>query len=288
LKVALIVNPIAGQGRAIRVLPKVQKELQDHFELLVLQTQPDKDGLVLSQLALEENCQAVVTLGGDGTISQVINALAALKVPLGVVPCGTANVFANEMGIPRDPKKACRIILNGKTRQIDLGRADGQFFLLMAGAGFDANVVKDVNPDVKRMLKDLAYVITGVKTILTYRPSKMTVHVDEEPEQEGYFVVVGNARFYAGRFSVTKMASIEDGLLDICIFKNGEIRSFARYITGVLLGNHTGFSDVKYLRGRNVRIEATQPTLVQADGELIGELPMIFSVAPQALSVYSS
>ncbi len=287
MKVALIVNPIAGQGRAIKVLPKVEKELQDHFELLVLRTLPEKDGLALSRIALEEDCQAVVALGGDGTISQVINALAESKVPLGVVPCGTANVFANEMGIPRDPGKACRIVLDAKKREIDLGKADGQFFLLMAGIGFDANVVRDVNPDVKRMLKDLAYVLTGVKTVLTYRPSRMTVRVDEEHEQDGYFVVVGNARFYAGRFSVTKMASIEDGLLDVCIFKNGEMKSFARYITGVLLGNHTGFSDVEYLRGRSIRIEAAHPTLVQADGELIGELPMVFSVAPRALSVFT-
>lgn len=288
MKVALIVNPIAGQGRSIKVLPKVKEALGAHCELMIRETRQRGDGLVLGQLAAEEKCEVVVVLGGDGTISEVANALAQTDIPLGVIPCGTANVFANEMGIPRDLHKACRVILNGRTRQIDLGRANGQFFVLMAGVGFDAKVVQDVNPDVKRMLKDLAYVITGVQTILTYKPSRMVICIDENIEIEGYFVVVGNARYYAGRFSITTMASIEDGLLDICVFKNGDIKSFARYITGVLLGRHPSFKDVEYLRGKIVKIEAENPTLVQADGELIGKLPMVFSAIPQGLSVFSN
>lgn len=287
MKAALIVNPIAGQGRSMKLLPKAVSLLEADYEVLVLQTKEPGEGRLLCQRALEKMCDLVIVLGGDGTISEVVNTLAETSVPLGVIPCGTANVFANELQIPSDVKKACKIIADAKVEIIDLGKAGGQFFVLMAGIGFDAQVVQEVNLDVKRMLKDLAYVLTGVKTVLTYKSSRMTVIVDDREPREGYFVVVGNARYYAGRFSITTLASIKDGFLDICIFKKGDTKSFTRYITGVLLGKHTGFKDVEYLKGKTVQIESEQPTLVQADGELIGRLPMSFSVVPRALSVFS-
>lgn len=287
MKIALVVNPVAGQGRSMKVLPMVKRELGAHFELRTFKTRKRGDGLTLAREALRENCGAIVVLGGDGTIFEVANVVAKTSIKLGVIPSGTADVFAREMNIPCDPIKACQVIRAGRVRAIDVGKADDQFFLLMAGVGFDAQVVKDVNQDVKRMLKDLAYVLTGIKTVLTYKPSCMTICIDGRTAVDGYFVVVGNARYYAGRFSITKEASIEDGLLDVCVFKNGDIKSFARYITGVLLNKHAGFQDVELLRGRSVQIESEQPTFVQADGELIGKLPMSFTVIPKALSVFS-
>ncbi len=115
MKVAAVVNPIARQGKSIRVLPKVREELESNFEVQVFKTDKPGDGVILGQSALSENCRAVVVIGGDGTISEVASALAGSDFPLGVIHSGTANVLANEAGIPRDVNKACEVIREGKT-----------------------------------------------------------------------------------------------------------------------------------------------------------------------------
>jgi len=298
IRAALVVNPTAGQGRAKKILPEVKRLLQiGGLDLSIFRTEGSGDATLLARRALGEGCERVIVLGGDGTISEAINGLAVpdgrqagrqagLKAALGVVSAGTGEVFAAEMGLPTDPVEACRVIVEGKVRKIDLGRADGRHFVLMAGIGFDAQVVKEVKPEVKRMLKDLAYVLTGIKTLLTYKPTLMRIVLDDGKAIEGYFAVVGNARYYAGRyFSVATQASIDDGWLDVCVFKKGDIASFVRYLTGVLLRRHLDYSDVQYFRTKALSVESLYPVLVQADGELIGQTPMRFSVIPRALSV---
>ncbi len=286
MKAGIIVNPVAGQGKSLKVLPRVRKQLGAHFELEFFHTHKQGDGIMLGQRALEKNCNLIVVLGGDGTISEVVNALAKENVPLGFIPSGTVNVLARELKIPDSVGQACKIIIEGRTKQIDLGQANREFFVLMAGIGFDAQVVQDVNQDVKKMLKDMAYVITGIKTLLTYRPTRISIQADDGEVKQGYFAVVGNAQCYARGFSITTTASIEDGFLDVCIFKQKGIESFARYIGGVLLKKHVNFADVEYLRGKTIKVRAEHSTLVQADGELIGKLPMTFSVVPKGLSVF--
>ncbi|MEW6188872.1 MAG: diacylglycerol kinase family protein [Actinomycetota bacterium] len=300
LKLALIVNPIAGQGRAEKALPQVKRKLKEVFNLQIYRTQRVGDGILTAKRALNQDCQIIVAMGGDGTVFEVVNGIIGSKAILGVIPCGTGNVFAAEMGIPFNLFRACEVILRGSARNIDVGRAcppspltpgagkrvNDRYFVLMAGVGFDAQIVQEVNPEVKRMLKDLAYILTGIKTLFTYKPTLMEIELDGEEKEKGYFVVVGNAKCYAGRyFSITTQASIEDGWLDICIFKKGDIASFVRYITGVLLRKHLAYSDVYYKRAKRVQITASVSTLVQADGELIGQTPMHFAILPHAVSV---
>jgi len=293
LKLALIVNPTAGQGRTEKALPQVKRKLKEVFNLQVYRTQMVGDGILLAKKALNQDCQILVAMGGDGTVSEVVNGIVGSKAILGVIPCGTTNVFAAEMGIPFNSFKACEVILRGSTRKIDIGKAypsgrrgNNRHFVLMAGVGFDAQIVQEVDPEVKRMLKDLAYILTGIKTLFTYKPTLMEIELDGEKKEKGYFVVVGNARCYAGRyFSITTRASIGDGWLDICIFKKGNIASFVRYITGVLLRKHLAYSDVYYRRAKRIQITASVSTLVQADGELIGQTPMHFTILPHAVSV---
>lgn len=298
LKLALIVNPLAGQGRTEKALPQVKRKLKEVFNLQVYRTQRVGDGIPIAKKALNQDCQILVAMGGDGTVSEVVNGIIGSKAILGVIPCGTTNVFAAEMGIPFNLFKACEVILSGSTRKIDIGKAcpvvprgkkrrvNDRHFVLMAGVGFDAQIVQEVDPEVKRMLKDLAYILTGIKTLFTYKPTLMEIELDGEKKEKGYFVVVGNARCYAGRyFSITTQASIEDGWLDICIFKKGDIASFVRYITGVLLRKHLAYSDVYYRRAKRIQITAPVSTLVQADGELIGQTPMHFTILPHAVSV---
>jgi len=288
MKALVVVNPVAGQGRTLKVLPKVKAEFHKaSCQAEIFQTKFPGEATLVAKRAVREGYDAVVAVGGDGTISEIVNGVAGSSVNLGVIPTGTVDVFSREMKIPFQIHSACKLIFGGKTRRIDLGQANSRYFVLVAGVGIDAQLVKDVSPEVKRVLKDLAYPLTGIKTLLTYKPTLMKINLNGKSTEEGYFVVVGNARYYAGRFSITSKASISDGFLDVCIFKKGNLGSFVRYIQGVVRGKHLKYSDVKYVKVREVLIESSHPSLVQADGDLIGQTPMNFRVAPRALSVFA-
>ncbi|MDP3012853.1 MAG: hypothetical protein Q8M92_01335, partial [Candidatus Subteraquimicrobiales bacterium] len=154
----------------------------------------------------------------------------------------------------------------------------------MAGIGFDARVISEIKPEMKRWLKDLAYPLTGIRTLFTYKPTLLRIKLDNEIIQ-GYFVIIGNARYYGGRFSVTKEAQINDGLLDVCIFTGKTAASFVRYFQGVITGSHLKMADVSYYRAGDIEITSEEPVLVQADGDVIGQTPMEFKAAPRALDV---
>ena len=286
MKAALIVNPVAGQGRIERNLSKIRIRLEAAgFNLMVYVTARGGQATQFAIDAIRKGSQTIIAAGGDGTVSEVINGMVGSNAKFGLIPGGTADVFANEMEIPaHNFFKACDIIIDGKTKRIDLGKANSRYFVLMAGIGFDAQVVHEVKPEIKKMLKDVAYPLTGIKTLFTYKPSLMKVELDNQSTQ-GYFVVVGNAKYYAGRFSVTREAQIDDGLLDICIFGGKTATSFVKYIQGVITGSHLRMSDVDYHRAREITITSEKPTLVQVDGEVIGKTPMKFTVVPLALEV---
>jgi len=286
MKAALIVNPIAGQGRIEKNLSKIKNRLEiAGFDLIVYVTEHEGQATRLAERAVEEGIKTVIAAGGDGTVSEVINGLAKKNIKFGLIPAGTADVFAHEVGIPtHNPLKACDIIIDGKNKQIDLGKANDKYFVLMAGVGFDAQVVREVKPEAKRLLKDAVYSLTGIKTLLTYKPSLLEIEFDN-CSTHGYFVVIGNARYYAGRFSVTREAKIDDGLLDVCVFTGKTVASFVKYVQGVITGGHLRFSDVSYYRAKEIKIVSDGPALVQADGEIIGKTPMKFSIAPRALEV---
>lgn len=287
MKVALIVNHVAGQGRSKKFLSKVKSKLESAgFRLTVYLTEREGQATQFAKQAKREGNKVVIAVGGDGTVSEVINGIAQSKIQFGLIPSGTADVFAHEVGIPTHrPLVACDIIIQGKTKNIDLGKAGSKYFALMAGIGFDAQVVYEVKPEVKRLLKDIAYPLTGIKTLLTYKPSLMQIKLDKQSTQ-GYFVVIGNARYYAGRFSITKKARIDDGLLDVCVFGGKTMAGFVKFIQGVITGRHLKLADVSYYRAKEISITSSQRTLVQADGEIIGKTPMNFSIVPQTLPVF--
>lgn len=286
MKVALIVNPVAGQGRSKKFLSKVTHKFDSAgFKLDIYSTKQERQAAELTKRAIKDGNEIIVAVGGDGTVSEVINGVKNSTIKFGLIPSGTADVFAREMGIPtHNPFLACNIIEQGKTRHIDLGKIENNYFVLMAGVGFDAQVVNEIKPELKRLFKDIAYPLTGLRTLLTYRPSLMQIKTDSH-STGGYFVVVGNARFYAGRFSITRKARIDDGLLDVCVFKGKTMASFIKFIQGVATGQHLKLADVLYCQTKEIWISSEHRTLVQADGDVIGETPVKISIIPQSLEV---
>lgn len=281
-------NPTSGGGERRRDLPLILEGLEGQgFAVDVRPTTGPGSATELAAAAAGEGFDVVCVLGGDGTVNEALNGLAGGDVPLAIVPTGTVNVLAMELGIPLDPPDAVRVVGKGTESWIDLGLAGERYFGLMAGIGMDAAVVASLNPTLKKALKEAAFAVHGVATYLTHEEPLFRLTSDER-EVEGYFAVFGNAANYGGAFGITPLADMRDGLLDVCVLTDKSFLSTAWYWTAALLNAHIDHPKVQYFRTRAARIEAADPAqevLVQTDGEVSGALPIDCRVAPRALRV---
>ena len=227
----------------------------------------------------------VVANGGDGTINEVVNGLAGTDTALAVLPGGTANVWAKEAGIPRDPSMAMRVILEGERRLVDLGVANGRYFLLMAGVGLDAAIIPRVRPGWKRRVGALAYVIAGISTAIGTKPWQVKLVVEGDAvETPLFWMLVGNTRNYGGLINLTHRARMDDGLLDLVLMRKGGLHLITDGVRA-LVGRHDRSSNITYRRAKDILIE-TGGVPVQVDGDACNETPLRLSVSPRALAVW--
>jgi YegS/Rv2252/BmrU family lipid kinase len=283
--VVVIGNPAAGSsGRSI--IRSAAGLLRRHARRVEIgMTRARGEAERLCREAVASGADLVVAAGGDGTINEVVNGLAGSGATLGVVPLGTANVLALETGIPLDPEAACRLILTGRPRAVHPGLAGDRRFLLMAGAGFDAEVVYRTADAWKRTIGKGAYILAGFWTLLSSRGPDLEVIADGQPPLRGSGIIIGKARFYGGRYSVTPGARLHEPLLEVCLFLGrGRLRR-AGYAWGVTRGTHTGYRDVRLFKTARLYVASAGRTHVHADGDLFGTLPMEFRVAPETLNI---
>lgn len=282
----VIYNPTAGsQGsRKLRRALKALEELE--FEAELLPTSGIGSATGLARRAAEKGMRRLVVAGGDGTINEVVNGIAGSGTELAIIPTGTANVLAIELDIPLKMEEAAQLAARGKSKSIDLGVADGRYFTLMAGVGFDALVIKNLNPVLKKSIRRAAFPVTGVLTLLQKDLPGLLVR-SRERTSEGYFAVVSNSRFYGGRFGPNPRASITDGLLDVCVLKGKSFQEMLNFWVAALKKEHLDEPFAEYFRSSEVEVSCPQgaPVPVQTDGEVVGELPMRIAVKPGALKV---
>jgi YegS/Rv2252/BmrU family lipid kinase len=285
---AAIFNPTSGGGQFRRDLPLIVESLgRLGWDVVQRPTEGEGHATQLAREALAEGVERVVVIGGDGTVNETLNGLAGSDVPLAIVPTGTVNVLALELGLPLDPPDAVRVAAEAHATRIDLGLAGQRYFALMAGVGFDADVVSRVRPVMKRALKEMAFVLQGLTTYLTAEYPLVQIECDDRCT-EGYFVVLGNARNYGGTFGITPLADMRDGLLDVVVLKDMGFLSVAHYWLAALLSAHLQHPKVEYFRTASARLTVAQsdaPVLVQTDGEIAGLLPLECRVVPGALRV---
>ncbi|MEK6725785.1 MAG: diacylglycerol kinase family protein [Deltaproteobacteria bacterium] len=283
--IKLIANPTAGRGGKDIIL-QVRAYLRLRGATVHLyETSKRGDALQAARDARCQNVDIVVGAGGDGTINEIINGLAGSDIPLGVIPLGTVNVFALETGIPMDPVGACNIILEGLPRKLNLGRVNGRYFLLMGGVGFDAYVVYGLDVRLKRLSGRLSYLLTALGRGLTYRSSPLEIELDSGKKINGYGTVVGNMKYYGGTISITPFADMERNDLDVCIFKSKGFGNILRYTWGVMRNRHLTYPDVEYHTVKSLKITSKGKTYIQADGDVVGQLPAEFSTAEEGITV---
>jgi YegS/Rv2252/BmrU family lipid kinase len=235
--------------------------------------------------AAARGVDVIITNGGDGTINEAINGIAGTQTALAALRGGTANVWAREAHLHSNPVSAMRDIVHGERRRIDLGRADGRYFLLMAGIGLDAEIVPRVSGRWKRWAGAAAYVFAGIVTIFRAKTRPARVAIDGvTSETPLYWMLVSNTRSYGGIADIMHRARADDGLLDVALMhRGGPLRMLWAGVL-FLFRRHLGSGNIDYARARTVAVE-TPAVPVQLDGELWGTTPMRFEIAPEVLTV---
>jgi YegS/Rv2252/BmrU family lipid kinase len=255
------------------------------WEVDIVNTDAPGHATELAREAAAAGARAVFASGGDGTVNEVVNGLAGTVCALGVLRGGMGNVFAKEIGINRRPERALTSQLNGDRRRFDLGKAGERRFLLMAGVGLDAEVVRAVPFGWKQKLGSTSYALWAAKIAPGYRTTRTKLSIDGEPwEGNLYWLLLGNTRSYGGIAEITAKAVVDDGRLDAYLFEGRGLGWAALTGVKIALRRQDGARGVSFHRLADLAIE-TPGLAVQADGEYLGETPMTFSVEAQALDV---
>ncbi len=272
-RLALILNPASAGGKALRLLPDVERELERlGLPHRVVQTRDIEHAREAARQAASAG-EVAVAVGGDGLVGTLAGALKGGGT-LGVLPAGRGNDFARELSIPKDPAAACGVLADGEIRELDLGEANGRPFACIASAGFDTDANRIAN-EAKLVKGNLVYLYAALRALAGWRPTVFTIRLDgDEHLFEGYTVVVANSRFYGGGMRVAPGADPSDGLVDVVVIgKNSKLRFLAN-LPKVFSGKHVELEQVHVFRGREARIAADRPFVVYADGDPITELPM--------------
>ncbi|MCX6706527.1 MAG: diacylglycerol kinase family lipid kinase [Candidatus Woesearchaeota archaeon] len=291
MRMLIIANAVSGKGVAYKVMPRLKDFFEkNHVSAEFYITKKQRDAIGVAKKAAKSGKYDVISAsGGDGTVNEVINGIMlsgrSKKQKFAIIPIGTENVLAKETGIYFNPMDAAKLIVAGKTMKIDIGRAGKRYFVLMAGIGFDAHVATKVQPLLKRMIGSAAYSFAAWNELFSYRHSDITVRIDGKKTVKGSFVVIGNTKLYGAKLKIASKASIKDGLLDVCIFKGKDLISFFRYALGTLTAQHTRFSDIEYLKAKNIRVSSRPKVLCHVDCEVIGKTPIEVSVVPKAINL---
>ena len=227
---------------------------------------------------------ALVVAGGDGTVNEAISGLEGSRLPLAVLPLGTANVLAAELGLGADPDAIARTIAEGGARPVTVGIANGRRFMLMAGAGFDAQVVATVDLRIKRWLGKVAYGLAILRQLGAYRFPSYRVTLDGVPH-EAASVLVANARFYGGRFIAAPAADLQSPDFQVGLFERSGRVAAIGYALALALGFLPRLRSYRILQARRVEIEGPAGEPVQADGDIIARLPVRIEALPAALEL---
>ena len=283
-RLLVILNPAAGRRHRSRCQATLEHLTALGCEVVLKETTAPGEATDLARAADPGSFDGVVAAGGDGTINEIINGLISINLPLAILPLGTANVLAAEIGLDLAPDSVARAIVEGPQRAISCGKAGERFFTQMAGVGFDAHVVENVDLALKRRIGKGAYVAEALRQAFRFGFPTYQVIADGE-RFEAASVIVANGRHYAGRYLLAPEASIEEPAFQVCLFERGGPLAVARYGLALQTGSLPRRRDLRRILARKVRIEGPLGDPVQGDGDTIARLPVEISIVPDAVDL---
>jgi diacylglycerol kinase (ATP) len=292
----LIVNPVAGADRALEHAAHLSATLSTRFgPIEVAVTTGPGDAEHAAARAVGDGCTVVFVAGGDGTLNEALNGVASQAggldhVTLGVIPLGTGNDFANALGIPTDVDEALEVLVRRDVRQVDAGRLNDRLFVNVSGGGFIASVSEAVTPQLKSIAGRLAYLVGGAQTLLDFEPVRVTLAAEPGGERVGanvYAFAVCNAPMIGGGRLIAPLASIDDGLLDVCVIDAMPTLEFVALLRRVAGGDHMDDPRVRYLRAAQLTMQFDRPILVNTDGEVLETDRCRYELLPKAVRFFT-
>lgn len=283
-RVLIVFNPIAGRRRRSRYRAVIAALEALGCRITIRETRRRGDAEAFAGAALRDDFDVIAVAGGDGTINEVANGLGPTAPPLAVIPLGTANVLAAEIGLSTAPDLVARTIAEAPATMVNVGTANGRRFLMMAGAGFDAHVVANVDPVMKRRFGKLAYVWQTFVQFKRYRFPELRVTIDGT-DYTAYSAVVANGHYYGGRFVCAPDARLTTPRLDVCLFTRPGRLNAARYAAALSLGFLPQLPDIRIVQGRHIAVSGPLGAPIQADGDLVSHLPGEISLASDGIWV---
>lgn len=284
-----IVNPTAGNGRAISVWFKVESELKSrgirykaHF------TKDYNDATRIARDLVQEQAGGmIVAVGGDGTIHEVVQALANQQTVLGIIPAGSGNDLARSLEIPSDPCDALETIVRGKIRSLDLGKIGDRYFINNAGIGLDALVAKHASESKINRWGKAGYLLSALYGMARYHPTSIRMDIDGASYRfsQVWLVAVCNVPYYGGGIPICPEAIPDDGSFQICVIHSIPRYKSLRAIVKILQGKHKGVAGIDQFTANNLIIESEHPLLLHTDGEMAGTTPVRIEVHHLSLRV---
>lgn len=297
MRAYLIWNRNAGQRDARRPLEDAMEVLaQAGWSVRAFETDGPGDGIRLAQLAVKEGADVAIAAGGDGTVNEVANGLMGSRVAMGVLPVGTGNVWAKEMGLSTwNPsyrlalRHAAQEMLDSTPRYIDLGRANGRYFLLWVGVGFDAEVAHEVEPliEMRRRLGNVLYAVSGLSIALSFVGTRTTVVLDGQVyRRRVLMMIISNVQRYGGGLvKLAPAARLDDGSLDVFLFNGYGTAATLRHFISLLTQGHMRDPQMLHYRASRIEVYPDRPLPVHVDGEACDRTPLRVEVVPRALRV---
>ncbi len=286
-KALLLVNRHARRGKtALAEAIDLLKNLD-----LVLIEESTNHPRQLSNLirSYQDQVDLVIIGGGDGTLNAAIDGLIETKLPLGILPLGTANDLARTLGIPTSLPEACQVIAKGQVKQIDVGRVNDKYFFNVASLGLSVQITQNLTKEAKRRWGVLAYAATTLRVIWQSRPFRAEILLAGETLRVRTIqIAIGNGRHYGGGMVVAEDAAIDDQRLDLYSLETKQWWQILALLPTMRQGNHAMLPGVRVLQGQEITINTPRPRPINTDGEITTHTPAKFSVIPKALAVFVS
>ena len=272
---AFIVNPVAGTGFALKTMEKLEELLKSSsVQYRIFRTEkPGHATTIAAGLAGDEEIIAVVSVGGDGTAGEIAAGLTGTGKPMGIIPAGTGNDFIKSAGIPNDPEKALKMLLEGKAAPIDTGTVNDRFFLNVCGTGFDVTVLDYAESEKEKHRGLTPYFIGLIKAISHYKSVQLTVTADGNRE---------DGRFIGGGIPICPAADIRDGFLDLVLIQNVHRWQIPFYLPGLMMSRDLKFRITKHRKVKTVAIEG-QGLRINIDGDIVSMSRAEFRINPSSL-----
>ena len=265
-KALFIINPVSGGKKKDDVPDLIQKNLDTNlFEFTIVFTDSAMHG---SQLAADAvgQYEYIVAVGGDGTVNEIASSIAGTDTVFGIIPFGSGNGLARFLGIPMDTEKAIRALNDQHVEVIDAAKLNGQWFFNMAGMGFDAHISEVFSHDKTRGFG--AYIRSAFREITNYKSENYHIEIDGAVyEREAFMLSFANSSQYGNNAHVSPDASVQDGLIDVCIIKPFPLYRFIEMGIRMFTKTSTGSKYVEIIRGKNILVRRTKPAPVHLDGE---------------------